>query len=510
MPKYEIEANGKRYQIDAPDEAGLMQAVQSLQGQSMEPAPQAAPPATDQSAPWYSKIGGAADDMARIAADTFTFGGADHLAGYLGGNGVESERALTKGARDRAGGAGTLMDFISGAATGSGIAKAGVTAARMVPSSASGIKGVLLRGGAQAVDGAALGAASAAGHGEDISTGAMFGAGAGALGSAAGDTVMKAVGKVGAAFNRPAPVPGRDALKEASQAAYGRAEDAGVILGPGAMQSVSDNVKASLADFGYHPQLQPRIATALSELDRVSQGPITAKGIDVTRRIAQSAAKSQDPSERALGGMIIGKLDDALSNVKPADVIAGDPKAASAAYGEARDLWRRQSKMATIEEALTKGGRNADASGSGGNIDNATRQAFKSILNSPAKSLGYTRDELSAMEDIVKGTPSQNAMRLVGKLSPGGNGLMTALNLGATAANPLMAIPATVGIAAKAMADRGTRNNVQTLAQIISAGGSRAAATPAPNALQRLSETKRNALVQALTGGTVALRPWSD
>jgi hypothetical protein len=331
-----------------------------------------------------------------------------------------------------------------------------------------------------------------------------FGAATGAIGHGVGSAVAAGAGKLGGILNRPGPVPSRDALKEASQAAYGRAEDAGVILGPGAMQGVSDNVKTSLADFGYHPQLQPRIATVLSELDRVSQGPITAKGIDVTRRIAQSAAKSQDPSERALGGMIIGKLDDALANVKPADVIAGDPKAASAAYGEGRDLWRRQSKIATIEDALTKAGRNASASGSGGNIDNATRQAFKSILNSPAKSLGYTRDELSAMEDIVKGTPSQNAMRLIGKLSPGGNGLMQALSLGATAANPLMAIPSTAGIMAKGMADKMTKSRVDTLAQIIASGGSRADALPPPNALQRLSETKRDTLIKALIGAGLA------
>jgi hypothetical protein len=270
------------------------------------------------------------------------------------------------------------------------------------------------------------------------------------------------------------------------------------------MQQVADDVKASLADFGYHPQLQPRIATALSELDRVSQGPITAKGIDVTRRIAQSAAQSQDPSERALGGMIIGKLDDALANVKPADVMAGDPAAASAAYGEARDLWRRQSKMQMVEDAMNKAGLNASSSGSGGNIDNATRQAFKGILASPAKSRGFAPDELSAMADIVKGTPSQNAMRLVGKLSPGGNGLMQALSLGATAANPLMAIPATAGIMAKGMADKTTQSNVDMLTRIIASGGSRAEALPPPNALQRLSEAKRDALVKALIGAGIA------
>jgi hypothetical protein len=481
-----------------------------------QPAPQGEqqgppmPPQQPGDTPWYSKFGRAADDMARITADSLTFGGADHLAGYLGGNGVEAERALTDGARERAGGAGFLMNLLSGAAVGSGIANAGATAARLVPSTASGLKGAILRGGAQAVDGAALGAVNAAGHGEDVGTGAMFGAGTGALGSAAGDTIMKAVGKVGQTFNRPAPAQSSDTLKETAQAAYRRADDAGVILTPDAMKRTLGDAQASLADFGYHPALQPRIAPVLDELQRVSEGPITAKGVDVVRRIAGSAAKSQDPSERSLAQMIIGKIDDTMADLKMEDVIAGDANAASSALKEARDLYRRQAKMGTMEEALLRGERNAAAAGSGGNADNATRQQFKSILNSKTQRRGFTDDEISAMERIVSGTPTQNTLRLVGKLSPGGNGLMAALGIGATAVNPAMAALPAAGFVSKALADRGTRNNVQTLAQIISAGGSRAAATPAPNALQRLAEAERNALVRAITGGTVALRPWGD
>jgi hypothetical protein len=276
----------------------------------------------------------------------------------------------------------------------------------------------------------------------------------------------------------PRELPDRQAIKDAADKAYKVADSADLIISKDAMARTAEDIKNNLADFGFHPQLQPRVNVILKELDRVSSENITGKGVDTVRRIAKSAAKSDDASEHALGKMIIAKIDDMMVNLSPSDVIMGDAAVASNAYKEGRTLWHKQEKLGTVEEATKRAANNAAVSGTGGNVDNAVRQQFRSILNSPSARRGFSPDELSAIEDIVKGTPSQNAMRFLGKLSPSGSGLMAALNVGAIAANPIMAIPSAAGIAAKTVSDKKTMKNIDVLKEIIANDGKK---TPNPS-----------------------------
>ena len=65
-----------------------------MPAQPQQPAPDA---------PWYAKLGGAADDIVRLAANAATLGAADKFAAYMSGTGEQAERARTQGAAGRAG-----------------------------------------------------------------------------------------------------------------------------------------------------------------------------------------------------------------------------------------------------------------------------------------------------------------------------------------------------------------------------------------------------------------------
>jgi hypothetical protein len=106
----------------------------------------------------------------------------------------------------------------------------------------------------------------------------------------------------------------------------------------------------------------------------------------------------------------------------------------------------------------------------------------------------------------VLGTPGQNTLRLVGKLSPQGNGLMMALQGGLTALNPYVGVPAMVaGYGAKKAAEGLTARNAELVKKLIAAGGSKSALEGPKNALQRLTEAQREPLIRALmAGGLVA------
>lgn len=139
------------------------------------PAPDPAQAEFDALPTWQKPLK-AADDLVRLAANGMTFGFADKIAGYLGGEGTEAERAKTEDARTRAGGAGLVAELGGGLATPAGLAKAGVTAVRL--------PGAIGRIGGLAADGAAIGALDALGNDQDVMTGAALGAGLGAAGQA--------------------------------------------------------------------------------------------------------------------------------------------------------------------------------------------------------------------------------------------------------------------------------------------------------------------------------------
>lgn len=477
-----------------------------------------------QDRPWYSKFGSAADDMARIAANGMTFGYADKLAGWAGREGTEAERAKTEAARSRAGSAGVAADLGGGLATGMGLSGAGLTAAKLVPQGLKGLTGLGARTAAMGAEGAAYGAANALGNDQDVGTGAMLGAGAGVAGNLVGEGASKLVGKVAGAFNKQPELPDAAAIRAAKDAAYKASDEAGVILRPEVVQGIRGKIQDDLANFGYLPANQPKVKAVLDELDRVAGDNITLKGLDQVRKQAGGAYDPTNKTSNSITSKIIQRIDEGVSKVAPESVLTGDAAAGVGNLTEARRLNSQVSRLDRVTEALTKADRNAASSGSGGNTDNAVRQQIKAILNSASRSRGFSPDERAAMETVVRGTDGQNLARKLGRLSPNGNGLMASLYgmagggglgaaaLGAGAATggaglAAAAIPATVGMIAKPIAENATKNNVNELVRIIQAGGNRSDAFAAPNAVQRLAETKRDALIRALMMGGIVATP---
>jgi hypothetical protein len=131
----------------------------------------------------------------------------------------------------------------------------------------------------------------------------------------------------------------------------------------------------------------------------------------------------------------VAEIRDVVDNV-----IMTAPTVGSRGAGEllkiARADFRRFKKIEAFEEAMDVAKRNIDARGSGGDTINGYKQAVKNILNNPNKRGQFDKDEIEIMEQLVAGNLSENTLRLLGKLSPSGNGLMIALNVGAIALNP--------------------------------------------------------------------------
>lgn len=428
-----------------------------------------------------------ADDSVRTMANGATLGFADKFAGYMNGTGTEAERARSEEAKTRLGPTGDVLEIGGSMLPAVGAAGIGMTAARLP---------MVGKYAGMALDGAGFGALNAAGHDQDIGQGAATGAVAGA----AGQLVGKGIGK-GIEYFKP-PVSTAKQLKDISSAAYKEADDAGVVFTPNLINKVLTKVKGEFAAKGFHPENEPGAWVAFKELERLSQGGnVNLTGFKTARELVSGGYRPQNEKNNMLIGKVIKALDDAVQNPAADDVLMGDAAKGSAALKKARDYWSRKSKMEMVDKLIAKAETRAGSTGSGGNVENASRQNLRKILDSDKAGRGFTGDEKKAVEKAVIGTKTQNAIRLAGKLSPQGSGLMAALLLGGTAAAPHIALPvAAAGMVSKKLSEAMTKASAKEVKDLIAVGGSRA------NLPEKLSAGQKrllDAMARALAiGGT--------
>ncbi|MGL5011791.1 MAG: hypothetical protein ACRC6I_18090 [Paracoccaceae bacterium] len=451
-----------------------------------------------------SRIGMGAYNALRSTNDAMSLGLWDRAAGAMLGTGHKAEADKTVKSQDDLGTAGTLATQVAGGLVpGLGAIKAGATAARFIPQGLEGGRRLAALGAAGAADGAALGAISGAAHTTDgnyakkiigtadnyfLDGGATLG---GLVGAAAPVAVAGGSRLVGALLNKPAPVPTRADLKQQAGKAYDAAEAAGDIIPPQSMTALRDGVQSKFADAGFHPSLQPRAGVVMSELDRLADQPVTLKGLEVARRMAGKAYDPMNKDSNRLTAMARDAIDDVAANTK------GGP-----ALEEARALYARSAKADAIEQALAKANARASSTGSGGNTDNATRQEIRKMTE---RQRGLTPDEKDAAALAIEGSKGQNIARLIGKLSPEGNGLMSMFHGAGALASGGMSLPLmAVGYGAKRIADKATTKNVDRLRDLVLAGGDKSALAPIKGKSQKFIESNSDVIARLLMSGGIA------
>lgn len=337
---------------------------------------------------------------------------------------------------------------------------------------------------------------------DDARTGAIIGGGVGAAAPLAGT----AVGLVGRRLragqaNRAtvAAAPTAQELRSQATKAFDAAAEDGLSVKPEVFKGAVDDIARWAADQGIDPTLHPGATAALKRLVQAADDPDHAIPVETLRRVLGSAAGSRVPDEGRIANGMIDRLDGFMDELTPDQVVSGSPDSV-ALLKRGRELWGRMRRTELVDDAVVRAERRAASSGSGGNVNNAVRQNLKSILDNPSKRRGFSEAELQAMEDVVRGTPTQNAMRLLGKLSPESGALPLTANLLGGAATLGASAPLTVAsAAAKRLADRGTAANTR-LARALVANGVRQPHLPVNPQYGRMAEliAQRNA---AITGG---------
>lgn len=312
-----------------------------------------------------------------------------------------------------------------------------------------------------------------------------------AAAAAAADPLTLALGAVGGAAATtkvPSVAPSYDQLVTAKKAAYKAMDDAGVSVAPGAFSDLAGNMADSMDAEGFNAGLHPKAANLLDKIGQSSAAsggdysPTLTQLDQLRRQIGRDVASSNDPGERRMGTIMRGSIDNFLNQAGPEDLVGADPQTAIDMLNTGRALNTRLAKLDTLDNLDEAASDRASVTGSGGNGQNALRQNIVRFKNSVGN---LTPDELAATQTAIDGTPAQNALRMVGKLSPEGNGLVALANASSLPAEVLtghspvavaQAGTAVAGAIAKRASDAIAQRNVQALRDLIASGGDAASA----------------------------------
>lgn len=366
---------------------------------------------------------------------------------------------------------------------GGGIASLGGAAAAIPGAAAAlGMRGpALVRPLAGAVTGATLSGGDAAVRGGDVGKAMMLGGGLGAAVPVAGHAVGRVVaGRANRAAQRAAPTA--DQRRGMASAAFKEAENAGVGIRSRSVGVFANDLATEVVKSGYRPALHPGIKDAFAALREIlARGPMTLDDAHYLRRVFQAAGKDmQNVDQGRLSGIMVDKLDDYLTRLRPSDVFMGDAARGTAALKAGIDNWRIMRKSEVIEQIYERARNAVGANYTNAGMDTALRQQFRALANNQRLFSRFSADEKAAILKVVRGAPVQNAWRLLGKFAP--SGLVSATlsgGVGYAIGGPLgSAALMGAGAAGKHLGARATLRNAGAVDAMVRSGGTLPGAGP--------------------------------
>jgi len=289
----------------------------------------------------------------------------------------------------------------------------------------------------------------------------MNGALVGASFSGALNLGLGALGKgVKRAISKSAVRPTRESLQEAKDVAYRAVDDSGYRFSVSQYDEMVDGIEGQMANpRSSYVKGDWKTEQALRML-RENRGDLTLSELDDLRKRIWKRWKSAAEDEQDMLLRMVQSIDGLIESADGADATI---RAARAAHS-------RLKKFELLEDAFTKATDKTSSTGSGGNIFNKFKQAVENVINTPSKSRFFSQAEIDRMRNFVRGDLGEEAMRRIGKLSPNGNGLMQALNIGAIAADPAFAGVTAAATGAKYAADRKVQRGAEQIMDFIGTG----------------------------------------
>lgn len=218
--------------------------------------------------------------------------------------------------------------------------------------------------------------------------------------------------------------PALDTLKSDTSAGYDAltAGNVATPLAPGKLDAIADDLRDTLNRKGIRPSNAAGIHNAVNEIAT----PATAGAPDVADLVAARQSIKNllgDPSTNKAGAFIaLGKLDKEIEAASPGTM------------GQLNELdknWSAVKANEALDKKVARADLRAAGADSGMNLGNKIRQKVADYLvSNDARYL--SQENRADLEKIVRGTWTQNGMRLLSNMMGGGGGIgSTIVGLGA-------------------------------------------------------------------------------
>jgi hypothetical protein len=258
-------------------------------------------------------------------------------------------------------------------------------------------------------------------------------------------------------------------LRDEANKAYQRAENAGLVVNPGYVQSMASKLSQRAFSDGYDPGLHPQVAAVLRRLEEEGANPKTLRELDQLRRIVRAPSKTFDnPDQQRIARNMVDEFDSLVEGVSAANVQAAANKdVALSALKQARDVYTKSRRVGIIEDmvdaAQTRGAQQTQAG-----LDNTLRNQFASLATNKKRMAAFTKAEQDEIKRIARGGGNlQQMLRFTGRFAVRGpvSGIFAG---GATAMEPTVGIPLTLTAeAAKRSAEALRQRDVSRLIEQI-------------------------------------------
>jgi hypothetical protein len=283
---------------------------------------------------------------------------------------------------------------------------------------------------------------------------------------------IKAVEKVKGidkALSEAAPTV--EKLTDEARKIYKKVDDLGVSIKKNVYSSFADDVSKTLDDMGVDSIISPKANRAMERVLKVSGDSVKVSELEKLRKIAQQAAKSIEGSDKAMGTVLIKKIDNFLDNLKPTQTEGGNTGDVGVLLREARGMWSRASKGEKVADMINV----AENYQSG--FESGLRNQATSLLKSKKNLKGFSKDEIKALQQISRGGSLENTMKFIGKFGIGEKqqtgALMSLLGAGAGGATMgfggMVVLPA-IGTVSGKIALKLTKGNAKYLDDLVRAG----------------------------------------
>lgn len=212
--------------------------------------------------------------------------------------------------------------------------------------------------------------------------------------------------------------PSADQLKQVSRGLYREVDEMGAVVDPNKFRVMAYEIQEAANKAGMRAKTTPAAKATVDEIFELAESrkPVTLDELFEMREVAQGVAgKLTDTKEAALGSIIVDRIDDfaGSSGVLSPDFKKSVGANVGARLKVARELWGRARRSELMEQA------NERALNAASGYENGLRNSFRSILNNKKQSRYFNAEEKKAMQEVVRGSDSANAMKLLGKFGFG-------------------------------------------------------------------------------------------